>query len=318
MGAGILAIICVGETESQRLDGKALSVCGDQIAGSVPEGVTLYAIAYEPLWVIGTGRAATPDEIAEMHVHIRQCLVVRLGAERKNVRILYGGSVDPSNARDILAVPEVGGVLVGYESLKAADFEAIFRAVLAKAQPRWAKFYRNPSARAASGKLLDKKAPFMEASPHSRLYPSRIEFKVGTSDPRGWRRSRRRNQATQISHCRQRWRVRARFNRLSAAFTILSAVNLDDWTKTPRVAKLPQSPDFRQHVRQEILAAKAGIDGHDKNDIAEVEDLFDQLGRARRVEHHACLLTEVVDCERTPVMTAPALNAFALGLAPPH
>jgi triosephosphate isomerase len=133
--AGILAIICIGETELQRLDGKALSVCGDQIAGSVPDGMTLFAnaIAYEPLWAIGTGRTATLDEIAEMHAYIRQCLVVRLGAEGKNVRILYGGSVNPSNAREILAVPEVGGVLVGHESLKAADFEAIFRAVSAKA-----------------------------------------------------------------------------------------------------------------------------------------------------------------------------------------
>jgi triosephosphate isomerase len=132
--AAILAIICIGETELQRLEGKALSVCGDQIAGSVPEGMTLFAnaIAYEPLWAIGTGRTATLDEIAEMHAYIRQCLVVRLGAEGKNVRILYGGSVNPSNAREILAVPEVGGVLVGHESLKAADFEAIFRAVSAK------------------------------------------------------------------------------------------------------------------------------------------------------------------------------------------
>jgi triosephosphate isomerase (TIM) len=110
--AGILAIICIGETESQRLDGKALSVCSDQIAGSVPEGMTLItsAIAYEPQWAIGTGRTATSDEIAEMHAHIRQGLVVRLGAKGKNVRILYGGAVNLSDAREILAVPEVGGV----------------------------------------------------------------------------------------------------------------------------------------------------------------------------------------------------------------
>ena len=68
---------------------------------------------------------------------------------------------------------------------------------------------------------------------------------------------------------------------------------------TARVAKLPQSADLGQHLRQEFLAAKAGIDGHDKNDIAEMEDVFDQLGRARRVEHHACLLAEVWICERT-------------------
>ena len=133
--AGLLAIICIGETKSQRLDGKALSVCGDQIAGSVPDGMTASAVAigYEPLWAIGTGHMPTSEEIAEMHAHIRQCLVARLGTEGKKVRILYGGSVKPSNARDILALPEVGGALVGGASLKAADFEAIFRAVSAKA-----------------------------------------------------------------------------------------------------------------------------------------------------------------------------------------
>ena len=129
--AGLLAIVCIGETASQRRDGNALSVCGDQIAGSVPEGITLAAnaIGYEPLWAIGTGRSATHEEIATVHAHIRQCLVARFGEEGKKVRILYGGSVKPSNAREILALSEVGGVLVGGESLKATDFEAIFRAV---------------------------------------------------------------------------------------------------------------------------------------------------------------------------------------------
>jgi triosephosphate isomerase (TIM) len=133
--AGLLAIICIGETKSQRLDGKAFSVCGDQIAGSVPDGMTPSAvtIGYEPLWAIGTGHMPTSEAIAEMHAHIRQCLAVRLGTEGKEVRILYGGSVNPSNARDILALPEVGGVLVGGASLKATDFEGIFRAVSAKA-----------------------------------------------------------------------------------------------------------------------------------------------------------------------------------------
>jgi triosephosphate isomerase len=133
--AGLLAIICIGETKSQRLDGKALSVCGDQIAGSVPDGMTASAvtIGYEPLWAIGSGHMPTSEEIAEMHAHIRQCLAVRLDTEGKEVRILYGGSVKPSNARNILALPEGGGALVGGASLKAADFEAIFRAVSAKA-----------------------------------------------------------------------------------------------------------------------------------------------------------------------------------------
>jgi triosephosphate isomerase len=132
--AGILAIICIGETKSQRLGGKTFSICSDQIARSVPEGMSGSgnAIGYEPLWAIGTGRSATHDEITEVHAHIRQCLIARLGAEGKKIRILYGGSVDPSNAREILALPEVGGVLVGGESLTTADFEAILRAVPGK------------------------------------------------------------------------------------------------------------------------------------------------------------------------------------------
>ncbi len=136
--AGLLAIICIGETQSQRLNGKALSVAADQIAGSVPDGITApaMAIGYEPLWAIGTGHMPTSEEITEMHAHIRQCLVARLGGQGKEVRILYGGSVKPSNARDILALPEVGGALVGGASLKAVDFEAVFRAV---SGPRTAK-----------------------------------------------------------------------------------------------------------------------------------------------------------------------------------
>lgn len=131
--AGLLAIICIGETKSQRLAGNALSVCGDQIAGSVPEGMTSSdtAVAYEPLWAIGSGHMPTSEEIIEVHAHIRESLAARLGTEGKKVRILYGGSVKPSNARTILALPEVGGVLAGGASLKAADFEAILRAVSA-------------------------------------------------------------------------------------------------------------------------------------------------------------------------------------------
>ena len=129
--AGLLAIICIGETKSQRLEGRALSVCGDQIAGSVPDCMiaSAFAVGYEPLWAIGTGHMPTSGEIMEMHTHIRQCLVARFGQQGNEVRVLYGGSVKPSNARDILALPEVGGALVGGASLKAMDFEAIFRAV---------------------------------------------------------------------------------------------------------------------------------------------------------------------------------------------
>jgi len=129
--AGLLAIICIGETRSQRLNGNALSVCGDQMAGSIPDGMIASAmvIGYEPLWAIGSGHMPTSDEITEMHAHIRQCLVARFGRQGNEVRILYGGSVKPSNAHEILALAEVGGALVGGASLKAGDFEAIFRAV---------------------------------------------------------------------------------------------------------------------------------------------------------------------------------------------
>jgi len=125
--AGLLAIICVGETQQQRADGAALSVCGDQIVASVPLGMSAsgLAIGYEPLWAIGSGRMPSSQEIVHMHAHIRHCLVEHLGVEGRNVRILYGGSVKPSNARAILALPEIGGALVGGASLKSEEFSAI-------------------------------------------------------------------------------------------------------------------------------------------------------------------------------------------------
>lgn len=128
--AGLDAIICVGETEAERDEGRALAVVGAQIAASVPETAKAAntAVAYEPIWAIGTGRTPTLAEIAEMHGHIRAGLVSRLGAEGAAVRILYGGSVKPSNAAEILAVAEVGGALVGGASLKAADFIQIVSA----------------------------------------------------------------------------------------------------------------------------------------------------------------------------------------------
>ena len=131
--AGLLAIICIGETLAQRRAGRALSVCGEQLAGSVPEGTitAATAIAYEPLWAIGSGDTPKPEQIVEVHAHIRECLTTRWGARARKVRILYGGSVNPSNARAILALPEVGGALVGGASLKAADFEAILGSVAA-------------------------------------------------------------------------------------------------------------------------------------------------------------------------------------------
>lgn len=127
--AGLTAIICIGETETQRLEGHALNVCGNQIATSVPEGLkpSNTAIAYEPIWAIGTGRTPTSAEIIEVHAHIRACLVKRFGTDGEKTRILYGGSMKPSNAAEILSLTNVGGGLVGGASLKAAEFSAIFK-----------------------------------------------------------------------------------------------------------------------------------------------------------------------------------------------
>jgi len=135
--AGLLAIICIGETNAQRLAGNALSVCGDQIAGSVPKDMTASdaVIGYEPLWAIGSGQMPTSEQIIEMHAHIRACLTQCLGDEGQKMRILYGGSVKPSNAHSILALPQVGGVLVGGASLKSEDFLAICRAAPALYSP---------------------------------------------------------------------------------------------------------------------------------------------------------------------------------------
>jgi triosephosphate isomerase len=131
--AGLLSIICIGETGDERTRGQHLEVCKDQLAGSVPEGANAdnTAIAYEPVWAIGTGKTPTIAEIGAIHAHIRQCLT-RLGTARTAIRILYGGSVKPSNAREILATPEVGGALVGGASLTAADFHPIIAAASAK------------------------------------------------------------------------------------------------------------------------------------------------------------------------------------------
>jgi triosephosphate isomerase len=129
--AGLLAIICVGETGAQRRAGQASTVCADQIRNGVPDGITASgnAIGYEPLWAIGTGHIPALDDIAQAHASIRECLVARWGAEARGIRILYGGSVNPANARAVLSIPEVGGALIGGASLKSGDFEAILKAV---------------------------------------------------------------------------------------------------------------------------------------------------------------------------------------------
>ena len=133
LAAGLIPIICIGETEAQRDGGTTLEVIGGQLDGSLPDGVTAatLVVAYEPVWAIGTGRTPTIAQIAEVHAFLRARLTARLGAEAAGVRILYGGSVKPSNAVEIFAVPHVDGALVGGASLKAADFGAIVAALSA-------------------------------------------------------------------------------------------------------------------------------------------------------------------------------------------
>ncbi|MDE2181889.1 MAG: triose-phosphate isomerase [Alphaproteobacteria bacterium] len=128
--AGLKVIICIGETEAERVAGREEAVVDRQLATSVPDGSTAsnMAIAYEPVWAIGTGRTPTNDDIGRMHAHIRAVLVKRFGAAGQAIDILYGGSVNPRNACEILAVKDVGGALVGGASLKAADFLAIIGA----------------------------------------------------------------------------------------------------------------------------------------------------------------------------------------------
>ena len=133
LAAGLIAIVCIGETESQRNAGETLAVIGRQLDGSIPAGATAetLVIAYEPVWAIGTGRTPTLAEIAEVHAFLRSRLQGLIGAEAAGVRLLYGGSVKPSNADEIFAVPHVDGALVGGASLKAADFGAIVSALSA-------------------------------------------------------------------------------------------------------------------------------------------------------------------------------------------
>lgn len=125
--AGLTAILCIGETRAEREAGRTLEVVGGQLAGSLPNGAHAgnLVIAYEPVWAIGTGLTPTPADVAEVHGFLRGRLVALLGAEGSNVRILYGGSVKPSNAAELMAVPDVNGALVGGASLKAADFLGI-------------------------------------------------------------------------------------------------------------------------------------------------------------------------------------------------
>lgn len=124
--AGLVAIVCVGETEAERDAGKTLAVVGRQIEGSIPKGATPgnTVVAYEPVWAIGTGRTPTPSEVNDVHAAIRQALG-RLTGALPPFRILYGGSVKPDNAKALLSLADVDGALVGGASLKPDDFWAI-------------------------------------------------------------------------------------------------------------------------------------------------------------------------------------------------
>jgi triosephosphate isomerase len=127
--AGLTAIVCIGETQAQRDAGQTLDICGGQLSGSLPDATDLgnLVVAYEPVWAIGTGLTPTVEDVEQVHRFIRESLIKRFGGEGSRIRILYGGSVKPSNAAELMAVANVNGALVGGASLKASDFLAIAR-----------------------------------------------------------------------------------------------------------------------------------------------------------------------------------------------
>lgn len=129
--AGLWTIICVGETEAERAAGQAENVVKSQLLGSLPACATAdnTVIAYEPVWAIGTGKTATPDDVKSMHAFIREVLKEKLD-KPETIRILYGGSVKPDNARDLLHIKNVDGALVGGASLKTDQFMAIVNAAV--------------------------------------------------------------------------------------------------------------------------------------------------------------------------------------------
>src|SRR3954469_17925215 len=125
--AGLTAIVCIGESRAEREAGHTLSVLGRQLDGSLPDGVTAarLVVAYEPVWAIGTGLTPTTADVAQAHQFVRKRIVERHGAVGNAVRVLYGGSVKPANAKELMAVANVDGALVGGASLKADDFLGI-------------------------------------------------------------------------------------------------------------------------------------------------------------------------------------------------
>jgi triosephosphate isomerase len=130
--AGLIAIVCVGEQRAEREAGRTLAIVGGQLDGSLPDAGTAanLVIAYEPVWAIGTGLTPTPADVAQVHAFIRQRLTERYGAQGSQTRILYGGSVKPSNAQELLTIADVNGALVGGASLKSEDFLGIARVYL--------------------------------------------------------------------------------------------------------------------------------------------------------------------------------------------
>lgn len=125
--AGLAAIVCLGEQRAERESGRTLDVVARQFDESVPEGSTgtNLIIAYEPVWAIGTGLTPTSTEVAEVHAYVRKQVTGRFGAEGARIRILYGGSVNPANAEELLTISDVNGALIGGASLKAEDFLGI-------------------------------------------------------------------------------------------------------------------------------------------------------------------------------------------------
>ena len=130
VAAGLMPIVCVGENADQRAGGQETEIVGWQLAGSLPKPFT-GIVAYEPVWAIGTGKTATEEDVATMHAFIREELVRQFGEAGEIIRILYGGSVKAANAASLMAVPNVGGALVGGASLNAEEFLAIARAARA-------------------------------------------------------------------------------------------------------------------------------------------------------------------------------------------
>jgi len=127
LAAGLEVVLCIGESDAVREAGQAIATVTAQLDASLPEH-PVHAIAYEPIWAIGTGKIPSLDDIGEMHAALRERLVTTYGEAGKGVRILYGGSVKPANAVDIFGIPDVDGALVGGASLKAADFLPIVAA----------------------------------------------------------------------------------------------------------------------------------------------------------------------------------------------